>query len=164
MKRILAVFGVILLSCSFALGKDTPNKNNGYRFNHAAYMQATALSHKKSPRFVKGTLSFDADNKRIDFLNAKGTPAFSAEYGAIQSILYEETSTPRYAAAIIISPLFLLSMEKRHFLTIHYSDAAGTAQFAIVQLDKKNAREAIAVAEAQTGMKVEQQEERSGLR
>lgn len=158
MKRILTVCTSILLLCSIARGKDKQNDAN--KFDHAEYMQATASGQKKAAPAVKRTLSFDTEKKSVNFLDQKGAPAFSIQYDSIKSILYEKTSTPRYAEAVIISPLFLFSRSKKHFLTIQYTDAAGSGQFVIVHLDKKNAREAVAVAEAQTGKKVEQVEEK----
>ncbi len=158
MRRILLALTTVLLGLSFANGQATPSSR--YKFDHAEYLQAVASGGKKSAHAVKGSLTFEADKKCVDFLDAKGTPAFSVKYDAISSILYEQTSTPRYAAAIIISPLFLLSREKKHFLTFHYSEVGGASQFAIVRLDKSNAREAVAAAEAQTGTAVERVEEK----
>lgn len=158
MKRILTVCSSILLLCSIAQGKDKQNDSN--KFDHAEYMQATASGQKKAAPAVKGTLSFDVEKKSVDFLDQKGEPAFSIKYDTIKTILYEKTSTPRYAEAVLISPFFLFSHSKKHFLTIQYTDAGGAGQFVIVHLDKKNAREAVAVAEAQTGKKVEQVEEK----
>ena len=130
------------------------------KFDHAEYMPATGTGQKKAGPAVKGTLSFDAEKKTADFLDEKGAPVFSIRYDAMKTLLYEQTSTPRYAAAVLISPLFLFSHAKKHYLTIQYTDAAGAGQFVIVHLDKKNAREAVATAEAQTGKKVEQVEEK----
>jgi hypothetical protein len=158
MKRIRSVVGAVLLVCSIANAKDIPNSVN--KFAHAEYMQATAAGQKKATPAVKGTLSFDAEKKTVDFLDQKGAPTFSIKYDSIKTILYEQTSRPRYAEAVLISPLFIFSHSKKHFITIQYTDAAGTGQFVIVHLDKKNAREVVAVAEAQTGKKVEHVEEK----
>lgn len=158
MKRILTVLSALLLACSIGQGRE--KQNDSGKFDHAEYMQATASGQKKAAPAVKGILSFDTEKKSVDFLDQKGGPAFSIKYDSIKSILYEKTSTPRYAEAVLISPLFLFSHSKKHFLTIQYTDANGTGQFVIVHLDKKNAREAVALAEAQTGKKVEQVEEK----
>jgi hypothetical protein len=158
MKRIPLVVGAVVLACSIAHTKDTANNAN--KFDHAEYMQATASGQKKAAPAVKGTLSFDAEKKSVDFLDQKRAPAFSIKYDSIKTILYEQTSKPRYAEAILISPLFIFSHSKKHFLTIQYTDTAGLGQFVIVHLDKKNAREVVAVAEAQTGKKVEEVEEK----
>ena len=52
--------------------------------------------------------------------------------------------------------MFLLTSSKKHYLTFQYSDATGDGKYAIVHLDQKNADDAVACAEAQTGKKVEQ--------
>src|SRR5215472_5407456 len=158
MKRMIALLGAFAIACSTAFGKDMHPASN--KFDHSEYMQATSAGQKKAAPAVKGTLSFETEKKTVDFLDQKGSPAFSIKYESIKNILYEKTSTPRYAEAVLISPLFLFSHSKKHFLTIQYTDAAGAGQFAIVHLDKKNAREAVAMAEAQTGKKVEQVEEK----
>jgi hypothetical protein len=158
MKRIPLVVGAILLACSLAHARDT--SNNANKFDHAEYMQATAAGQKKAAPAVKGTLSFDAEKQTVNFLDQKGAPAFSIRYDSIKTILYEQTSKPRYAEAILISPLFIFSHSKKHFITIQYTDTAGAGQFVIVHLDKKNAREVVAAAEARTGKKVEQVEEK----
>ena len=75
-------------------------------------------------------------------------------------MLYERTSKPRYAEAILLSPLFLFAHSKKHFLTIQYTDADGQGKFAMIHLDKGNARDVVAAAEAETGKKVERTEER----
>lgn len=130
------------------------------KFDHAEYMKATSAGQKKAEPAVKGTLLFDGEQKTVDFLDSKRTSAFSIKYDSIKTMLYEEANKPRYAEAVLISPMFLLSHSKKHYLTIQYTDASGAGQFVIVHLDKKNAREAVATAEAATGKKVERVEEK----
>ena len=147
-----------LIACSMTFAKDTHGSTS--KFDHSEYMQATASGQKKAAPPVKGSLCYDADAKTVSFTDEKGGTSFSIKYVSIKSLLYEKTSTPRYAEAILISPLFLLSHSKKHFLTIQYTDDAGAGQFVIVHMDKKYAREVVAAAEAQTGKKVEQVEEK----
>ena len=130
------------------------------QFNHAEYFKATSGGQKKSGSSVKGTLSFDVTKKTIDFLTESNVAVFSIKYDAIKDFLYEQTSTPRYAEAVLISPFFLLAHSKKHYLTIQYIDEAGAGQFVIVRLDKKNARAAAAAAESETGKKLERVEEK----
>lgn len=130
------------------------------RFDHAEYMEATAAGQKKASPAVKGALSFNTEKRSVEFLNQKGAPAFSISYDSIKSILYEQTAKPRYAEAVLISPLFLFSNSKKHYLTIQYVDETGSARFVIVHLDKNNAREAVAAAESETGQKVEHVEQK----
>ncbi len=79
----------------------------------------------------------------------------SIRYDAIKIMTYEKSSKPRMAEAVLIPPLFLLSNSKKHYLTFQYTDETGQSNYAIVHLDKKNAREAAACAEAQTGKEVD---------
>jgi hypothetical protein len=126
------------------------------RFACAEYFAATAAGQKKAEPGVKGTLVFDPNSKKVEFLNPKGAPAFSINYDAIHAMQYERTGQPRYVAAVLISPVFLLTRSNKHYLTIDYTDQSGEAHSVIVRLNKKNARAAIATARAQTSKSVEQ--------
>ena len=134
MKRILGTLAAVVIACSMAFGKDTQSASN--TFDRSEYMKATSAGQKKAEPPVKGTLAFDPEKKSVDFLDQKRTQAFSIKYDAIKSILYEKTSRPRYAEAVLISRSFF-SHSKKHFLTIPYIDASGiTGQFVILHLDK----------------------------
>jgi len=78
-------------------------------FACAEYFAATPAGQKKAEAGVKGTLIFDPNSKKVEFLNPKGTPAFSINYDAIHAMQYEKTSQPRYVPAAVISPAFLLT-------------------------------------------------------
>jgi hypothetical protein len=130
------------------------------KFDRAEYMKATSSGQKKAEPAIKGDLCFDAAGKKVEFRSRDGAPAFTVRYDSVKSLLYEQAGKPRYTEAVLISPLFLLSHAKKHFLTIQYTDSAGASQFVIIHLDKKNAREAIAAAESQTGKAVERVEEK----
>ncbi len=158
MKRVLTVVVSILFLSSLAYGKENQNKAN--KFDHAEYLQATSSGQKKAAPAVKGTLSFNSSQRTIEFLNAKGDPTLRIKYDSVKSILYEQTSTPRYAEAVLISPLFIFAHSKKHFLTVQYTDDAGAGVFVIFHLDKGNAREAVAMTEAETGKSVERTEEK----
>lgn len=130
------------------------------KFEHAEYFKAASNGQKATGPSVKGALCFDTANHKLEFLDEKSMAAFSIKYDAIKDILYEQTSKPRYAEAVLISPFFLLSHSKKHYLTVQYTDGAGTGAFVIVRLDKKNAQEAVVAAEAETGRTVERVEEK----
>jgi hypothetical protein len=130
------------------------------KFACAEYFRATPAGQKKAEAGVKGTLVFDPTSKKVEFLNPKGAPAFSIDYGAIRAMQYERTGQPRYVAAVLISPAFLLTRSKKHYLTIEYNDQSGEAYSVIVRLNKRNAREAVAAATAETSKSVEQVEEK----
>ena len=130
------------------------------KFDHAELMKANSAGQKQSGSGVKGTLAIDDATKAIQFLDAKGSPLLSIKFSDIKTLLYEQAQKPRYAEAILISPLFLMSHSVKHFLTIQYSDEGGAGQYVIVHLDKKNAQQAVAAAETETGKKVDRELER----
>jgi hypothetical protein len=166
MKKILIVLTTLLFVLPAAFGDEPPTKAtkvDTHRFNKAEYLQATTTGQKKAAPAVKGTLAFDPETKTVNFLQDSGSTALTMltiKYDAIKTMTYEKASKPRMAEAVLISPLFLLSSSKKHYLTFQYTDEKGEGKYAIIHLDKKNAREAVTCAEAQTGKKVEQVDEK----
>lgn len=150
-KRILAA-GCLLLLSTAVLAQP--------KFDHAEYLKPKTQDQKKDDHPVKGSLAFDRDKKTVEFLDEKGASVISIPDDKIKSMLYEKTSKPRYAEAILISPFFLFAHSKKHFLTIQYTDTDGTGKFAMIHMDKSNARDIVAAAEAETGTKVERSEEK----
>lgn len=130
------------------------------KFNHAEYLKPKAEDQKKDEQPIKGSISFDKDKKTVEFVDEKGASVVSIPYDKVKSLLYERTSKPRYAAAVLVNPFFLLTRSKKHFLTIQYEDGEGQGKFALIHMDKDNARDIVATAEAETGKKVERSEER----
>jgi hypothetical protein len=130
------------------------------KFDHAEYLKPKTEGQKKDDHPVKGSIAFDQDKKTVEFLDEKGVAVITIPGDRIKSMLYEQTSKPRYAEAILISPFFLFTHSKKHFLTIQYTDAEGQGTFAMIHLDKSNARDIVAAAEADTGKKVERTEEK----
>jgi hypothetical protein len=157
MRKVFTILAGFLFLASFALEAEV--QGNPSTFDHAEYLQTVTSGKKKTGHKVEGTLSFDSGAKSVQFLDKKEMPAFSIQYASIRSLVYEQTSKPRYLDAFLFSGLFLLTHEKKHFLTIQFTDASGAGQFVIVHLDKRNVREAIAKASAETGMSVERTEE-----
>jgi hypothetical protein len=129
-------------------------------FDHAELFGGTSTGQKKVGGSTKGALVFDAEKKMIEFEANKSGEVVSIPYAQVRSLLYEQASKPRYTEAVLIYPMFLLAHSKKHYLTIQYTDAHGAGQFAIVLLDKKNAQQAVAAAQAETGKNVERAEEK----
>jgi len=65
----------------------------------------------------------------------------------------------RYAAAILISPLLLLSKSRRHYVTLGYVDEAGIQQALVFRVEKGDIRMVLASLEARTGRRVEYQDD-----
>jgi hypothetical protein len=132
------------------------------KFDKVEYLPPKVAGNKnaKESNPVKGDICFDKDTKNVIFIDEKGHTVVTIPYDKVKSLLYEKTSHPRYTEAILISPFFLFSKTKKHFLTIQYTNAAGDGQFAMIHMDKSNARDIVAEAEAETGKKVEMTEEK----
>ncbi len=80
-------------------------------------------------------------------------------YESIDLLEYGQKVDRRYLAAVIISPLFLLSRKRSHFLTIGYTDESGKHQALIFRVNKDDIRGALVTLEARTGRRVEFQDE-----
>jgi hypothetical protein len=156
MKIFLAVLMLLFVANPLAVSQEADKKVDNHKFNKAEYLVATSTGQVKAGTPVKGTLFFDNENKTVTFLQESGSSVLDIKYDTIKNITYEKASKPRYTEAVLISPLFLLANAKKHYLTFEYDDPSGHGKYAIVHLDKKNAREAVACAEAQTGKRVEQ--------
>jgi hypothetical protein len=65
----------------------------------------------------------------------------------------------RLALAIVISPVFLLSKSRKHFLTIGFTDDAGQHQALVFRVDKSAIRAILVGLEARTGRPTQYQDE-----
>jgi hypothetical protein len=80
-------------------------------------------------------------------------------YERINLIEYGQQVDRRLALAILISPVFLLSKSRKHFLTIGYADDDGEQQALVFRVDKNAIRAALVSLEARTGRLVQYQDE-----
>ena len=63
----------------------------------------------------------------------------------------------------MVSPLFLLSKKRRHYLTIGYVDERGRQQAVVFELGKKIVRSTLIGLEARTGLTVDYENEEARL-
>lgn len=80
-------------------------------------------------------------------------------YAKVNSLEYGQNVSRRYAAAVLISPVLLLSKSRKHFVTLGYSDSDGNQQALIFRVDKRDIRSVLASMEARTGRRVEYQDD-----
>ena len=85
--------------------------------------------------------------------------ALGVPYKRINLIEYGQNANRRIAMAVVISPLFLLSKARKHFLTVGYTDDDGKQQAMVFRVDKGNVRATLASLEARTGLKVQFQDD-----
>jgi hypothetical protein len=76
----------------------------------------------------------------------------------INTLEYGQNVSRRYAAAILISPVLLMSKARRHFVTLGYVDRQGVQQALVIQVGKKDIRALLAALEARSGRRVEYQD------
>ncbi len=75
-------------------------------------------------------------------------------YAKINTLEYGQNVSRRYAAAVLISPVLLLSKTRKHFLTIGYADSEDRQQALVLRVDKGDIRPILAALEARTGKRV----------
>jgi len=90
-------------------------------------------------------------------------PAKSAEfripYRKITTLEYGQTVSRRYAEAVLISPMLLLSKSHKHFLTLGFEDSDGRRQALVIRVEKGDIRPLLASLEARSGRRIEFQDE-----
>ena len=117
-------------------------------------------------QFVGGTLAGVPvkSTARIDLTSADalllhtGGRELRIAYQRINTLEYGQNVSRRYAAAILISPLLLLSKSRKHFLTIGYVDTEGRQQALVFRVEKGDIRSVLAGLEARTGRRIEYQD------
>jgi hypothetical protein len=79
-------------------------------------------------------------------------------YEKVNTLEYGQNVNRRYAEALLISPMFLLSKSRKHFVTVGFVDGEGQQQALIFRVGKSDIRSVLAGLEARTGRRVEFQD------
>ena len=90
-----------------------------------------------------------------------GKAQMRVAYDRVNLLEYGQQVDRRLALALVISPVFLLSKSRKHFLTIGYSGEDGKQQAMVFRVDKNGIRPALVALEARTGLKVQYQDEQA---
>jgi len=88
-----------------------------------------------------------------------GSTEVKVPYQKVNTLEYGQNVSRRYAAAVLISPVLLLSKARRHFVTIGYEDADGRQQALVFRVGKGDIRGVLTGLEARTGRRVEYQDD-----
>jgi hypothetical protein len=94
-------------------------------------------------------LRFDGDSFDVVAKKSKQTIK-SYAYPDIKSIEYSYAKSPRWKTALFVSPFFLFTSGKKHWLLTQ-----GPDDFAMLRLDKNNYKMILATLESKTGKQVE---------
>jgi len=85
--------------------------------------------------------------------------AVEIPYDRIHTLEYGQKVDRRYISAILVSPFFLLSKSRKHFLTVGYNDGEGRAQALLFRVEKSDVRSLLVGLEARTGRKIAYQDD-----
>jgi hypothetical protein len=113
---------------------------------------------------VGGTVGVKSDG-RLDFTGNETLVVLAAKsaiqipYAKVNTLEYGQNVSRRYAEAVLISPILLLSKSRKHFVTVGYQDADGKQQALVFRVDKGDIRTVLAALEARTGRRVEYQDQ-----
>jgi hypothetical protein len=125
----------------------------GQRGSSAEYLGGTLES---LPVKISGSLYTD-DPHCLLFQTQRTTVRIP--YERINQIEYGQKVDRRYLEAVLLSPLFVLSKKRAHFLTVGYETEEGRQQALLFRVDKSDIRAVLVSLEARTGRKVSFQDE-----
>jgi hypothetical protein len=106
----------------------------------------------------KSNLRLDLSDSEMLVLHGAGGP-LRIPYQKINTLEYGQNVSRRYAAAVLISPILLLSKSRKHFLTLGYVDSGETQQAIVFRIQKGDIRSILSALEARTGRRVEYQDD-----
>lgn len=123
---------------------------------------ATAADSSARVKCVGGTLpAFPAGAKGViqtadwsDLVLVAATATARIPYRKINLIEYGQDVGRRIVLAVLISPIFLLSKARAHYITLGFTDDTGRQQVIVLRVDKRSVKTALAMLEARTGRAV----------
>ena len=136
---------VLLLACCGLIA----SANGG----HAEYVGGTI---SQIPGGCGGTIEA-TDEHFFVFYSHKAN--WRIPYERVNLLEYGQKVNRRVLPAVLISPLFLLSKKREHFLTIGYADEEGRQQAMIFKVNKDHIRAVLVSLEARTGRRVDFQDD-----
>jgi len=132
---------------------EAPLWAGGLGSDKAMYIGGTVDAIKQGTEGKSST----ADTKVFVFEYKGGK--FVVPYDRVDSLEYGQKAGRRIGAAVLISPLFIFSKKRKHFLTLGFTDEHDKQQAAVFELGKDIVRVTLASLEARTGRKIEYQDE-----
>jgi hypothetical protein len=126
----------------------------------------TLLLAQSRVQYVGGTVaalaggtagSVEISDERYFAFYAKNTQV-RVPYDHINLLEYGQKVDRRLLLAAVISPLFVLSKTRKHFLTVGYTDDDDKQQALVFRVDKNDIRSTLVGLEARTGLKVQYQD------
>ena len=120
--------------------------------NRVEYVGGTAATFHSG---TTGALDI-ADPRYLAFYTRKSQ--LRIPYDRVNILEYGQQVDRRLLMAAVISPMFLLSKSRKHFLTIGYLDENASHQALVFRVDKNSIRPALVSLEARTGQRIQYQD------
>ena len=92
--------------------------------------------------------------RSVQFAKKSGAEYFSIPTDAVTEIFYSRVSGRRIGAAILVSPLLLLTKGRKHYLTLAFDDGSDLVGAVEFQLHKSNYRGTLRSIEQVTGLEM----------
>ena len=143
-RALIGVLSVLSLA-SFLAGSETGS--------HAEYIGGTESQVRTN---CSGVLNAVDD---VFFTFSAKQVQMKIPYERINLLEYGQKVNSRYLEAILISPLFLMSKKREHYLTVGFEDNQGKQQALIFKVSKNDIRIILVSLEAKTGQVVRYQDE-----
>src|SRR6266436_4034150 len=135
-------------------------------FTFALALSISAAEPGVKTQFVGGTVSGieSRSSARLDLTGQEtllfrcGKTALAIPYEKVNTVEYGQNVSRRYAAAILISPVLLLSKSRKHFVTLGYVDGDGKQQALVFRVEKGDIRSVLASLETRSAGRFEYQD------
>jgi hypothetical protein len=144
------LFTLVLLSCTLLAVADHVG-------SRAEYLGGTRADIP-----VKNSGDIELTND-VYFVFVSKKTEVRVPYERINLLEYGQKVDRRYIAAAVISPIFMLSKKREHFLTIGFEDNDGRQEAMMFRVDKNDVRLTLVTLEARTGQKVEYQDDEARM-
>jgi hypothetical protein len=106
------------------------------------------------PAFPAGTKGTIQTTDRSALVLVAATATARIPFQKINLIEYGQDVGRRVVLAVLISPIFLLSKARAHYITLGYTDDTGRQQVIVLRVDKRSVKTTLAMLEARTGRAV----------
>jgi hypothetical protein len=104
--------------------------------------------------FPAGTRGTIQTTDRSALVLVAATTTARIPFQKINLIEYGQDVGRRVVLAVLISPIFLLSKARAHYITLGYTDDTGRQQVVVLRVDKHSVKTTLAMLEARTGRAV----------
>ena|SRR3972149_3504975 len=127
-------------------------------------LPSSAAVRGKDAMYVGGTFTdipektkgkFDLTGETVAVFTTKKNQTIWISYKAISSLEYGQKAGRRVGAAVVVSPLFLFSKKRKHYLTVNFADETGKEQAAVFELSKGSVHDTAGTLETRSGRKIE---------